>query len=682
MAMSDPIATRPPMASGRSGVGGMGLAVVGLALSGTGIPGRALAQGASSPSGEIDEVTVVTQRLEESLPQQLAVSGSRVTVVTAEDIKKGGFNDLGQALQYSVPGLYLSMISGQFSYADVSLQGSRSGDVLWLVDGVRVNNRLYASTLPLDTLPAHMIERIEVLEGGQGLFYGTQAIAGVISVTTKEFTDKPGGELSLGYDDLDGKHANAFLRGSVGGNHLVVYGSVDDSPGYQPFRDRDYQPSATDRKRGYDVKTGGIKFMRDFNDAVRFTASYQHTDADIELLRPMWVAKNVNSRDEELVSAKLDLHLSDRVDFYVKGYYHDWDTHYTTLNNSLTNPGTIEVDSDNLFWGFDDQGINALLKLQLNKGFDYYLGYDMQRYGGRDEVLLIADHKEKTQAFFGQVRTNDDWSTTLHFTAGLRNNSPSDSESSTVWTATGKYDITPNLFVRGVVGTGFKLPTAEELYAIDPFELGNPNLKPEKSKNLNASIGGVVPAGRGAFNWELVGFARDITNLITFVTDDVLEIDVAANVPGKVKVRGEQLILSAPLGSEFSGRFSFTHNSSKDADGEQLARIPKSTVQAGLDYTPGSGRFAASLAANHVGDIYATNFSGNVPYGDYTIVDLSARYFLDKARHHRLGARLENVFDEEYGLPGTGRTDDADARYTIVNLGAPRTLSVNYTYRY
>ncbi len=34
------------------------------------------------------------------------------------------------------------------------------------------------------------------------------------------------------------------------------------------------------------------------------------------------------------MSAKLDWKISDSVDFYVKGYYHDWDTHYTTLFNS------------------------------------------------------------------------------------------------------------------------------------------------------------------------------------------------------------------------------------------------------------------------------------------------------------------------------------------------------------
>ena len=53
-------------------------------------------------------------------------------------------------------------------------------DVLWLVDGIRINNRLYGGTTPLDTLPASMVERIEVLNGGQALFYGTQASAGAV----------------------------------------------------------------------------------------------------------------------------------------------------------------------------------------------------------------------------------------------------------------------------------------------------------------------------------------------------------------------------------------------------------------------------------------------------------------------------------------------------------------------
>ena len=472
------------------------------------------------------------------------------------------------------------------------------------------------------------------------------------------------------------------MRGGLGGTNLVLYASLDEGDGYQPFRDKDYQPSATDRDRGYDVKSGGLKLMRDFTDSVRFSATYQHTDADLELLSAQRIASNVNSRDEDLLSAKLDVQISDRVDLYVKGYYHDWDTRYTTINNSLTVPGATETVYDNAYWGFHDYGANALVRLKLNQGFEYFLGYELQKYGGKDDVLLIADNNEQTQAFLAQVRTTDDLLENLHLSAGVRYNSPSDASSQTVWTATAKYDISPSLFVRGVVGTGLRLPTAEELYAIDPDERGNPNLKPEKSRNLNVSLGGVAPIGNGRLTWEVIGFLRDIENLISFEFDDAQGLDVAQNVPGTVKTRGGQVVLTAGLTSSLSSRLSFTRNDTEDAAGRQLQRIPKSLIQAGLQYDPVGRPFGASLAVNRLGDLFATNFSGAVPYGDYTLVDVSARYHLDADRKHRIGVRLENAFDEEYGRPGTGRSDVGNTSYTIVNLGVPRTWHVTYSYAY
>src|SRR5690606_7112120 len=106
--------------------------------------------------------------------------------------------DVAQSLEMLVPGLHLTTRHGAFSYIDLSLQGSRSSDVLWTVDGVRINNRLYNSTGPTDTLPSSMIERIEVLKGGQGLLYGTQAIAGVANVVTRGFSNEPDGGMTLG----------------------------------------------------------------------------------------------------------------------------------------------------------------------------------------------------------------------------------------------------------------------------------------------------------------------------------------------------------------------------------------------------------------------------------------------------------------------------------------------------
>ena len=156
------------------------------------------AAGAAETADNLDEVEVTGQRLEELLPQQLAEFGVKVETVTAEQIRHGGYVDVASALQALVPGLYVESRSGPFDYVDISLHGSRRQDVLWLVDGIRINNRLYGGTTPLDTIPASMVERIEVLYGGQALFYGTQAPAGAVNIVTKEFTLAPNGAVSLG----------------------------------------------------------------------------------------------------------------------------------------------------------------------------------------------------------------------------------------------------------------------------------------------------------------------------------------------------------------------------------------------------------------------------------------------------------------------------------------------------
>ena len=134
-----------------------------MALASTGLlclAGRAEAQQQAAAIPGLPEQVVVTGRLEEDLPARLSQLGTRVDTVSAGEIQNGGYLDVGQSLQTLVPGLYIAPKNGPFDYADISFQGSRTDDVLWTVDGVRINNRLYSGTTPLDTLPAAMIERI------------------------------------------------------------------------------------------------------------------------------------------------------------------------------------------------------------------------------------------------------------------------------------------------------------------------------------------------------------------------------------------------------------------------------------------------------------------------------------------------------------------------------------------
>ncbi len=177
-------------------------------------------------AGAVSEV-VITGDLEQTLPQEIARSGSRLTIVTAQQIEAGNYLDVGQALNL-VPGLSLIPQSGPFSYNTASFQGSRPSEIVYLVDGVRISNRLYNTTPPLDTIPAHVVDRIEVLEGGQSLFFGTQAVAGAINIVTRPFTDDLTGQLQASANTNRGIALNGYASGAAGGNRFVVYASHDE----------------------------------------------------------------------------------------------------------------------------------------------------------------------------------------------------------------------------------------------------------------------------------------------------------------------------------------------------------------------------------------------------------------------------------------------------------------------
>ena len=645
--------------------------------------------------GEVERV-LITGRLEEMLPQQLSQFGTRVDVVTAVDIQNGGYLDIAQSLQNLVPGLFIANQNGPFDYVDISLQGSRIQDVLWLIDGVRINNRLYAGTTPLDMLPSAMVERIEVLEGAQSLFYGTQSIAGAINIVTKEFTENPNGHVSAGFDTNGGRHIDGYFSDTLGGHRFAVFGSADKSDGFQPFPDEDYQPSATDRNRAYEVITLGGKYAYDFSNALRFSASYVHSDVKLDFARNMAARTSAggagpaaiafNEGREDTLSAKFDYAPNEEISVFLKGYYHWWYRYFTRFDHDLDNPGSLVEISNHEFWGFTDYGVNALARYApTGLGFEFYGGYDFQSYKGNDAVLYIEEQSELVHAVFGEVATTMDLFPNARISAGFRHNMPDFGESATVWNVGARWDITPNLFVRGSVGTAFRLPTAEELFALDPPDapnwIGNPNLHPESSTNANLGIGGSF--GQNVVNWEIIGFWRDVEDFIDVIYDDILEVDVFGNLPGTMEVRGLEFAVSANVSQDFSGRLSFTFNSA-ELDGEQVDRIPEQHGNLSLDYHPMTMPFGLTFNMRYVGEVHRSlGGLGSVPYGDYLVFDVGGRVFFDAERHHRVDLNVHNLFDEEY----TTRVDrvftDIGANPYVQNsLGWSRTFMLRYTYSF
>lgn len=645
-----------------------------------------VASGAQAWAGETPEAVIRARSLEDTLPQELARYGHQVETVTAEQLLKAGYTDVSTALQFETPGLFVSPGSGPFDYVDVSLQGSRTGDVLWLVDGVRINNRIFNDTSP-DTLPSSMVERIEVLKGAESLFYGTQGVAGAINIVTRSYSEEPDGKVTLSLDSNDGYHFDGVGRFAFGGHKFVVYASRDDAEGYEQYDP--FEASATDRKRSYDVRSAGVKYGHDFSDRLRFDFLYHHTDAVLDNNSAARTRRAYNDRDEDILSARLDYALNDNVRLFLKGYLHDWDTTYANIQNDPVTGEEVVIFPPGTYWGYRDYGASALAKIAPGGALEYHLGYDFQNYKARDDVFPIAGRTETVHAAIGEIRTTEMFSDRLRLAGGARFNRGSGGKHATVWNLSGRYELTDTLHVEGVIGTAFLLPSAEQLYYVGipgtGDYVGNPDLEPEESRNINLSIGGVTQAGSVALTWKLTGFARDIDNLIDVGFDNPLYPDGRyENVAGEVRVRGTDLALSAALHPALNLSTSFTLSRARNAGSDlQRPRIPERFAKATLEFAPASRPFGASATLNWTGDVYqVTSTFGRQRFGDHLVLNLAGHWNVGGlGSPHRLGIALKNAFDEKYAtrLVEASR-DDGSGRFLARRLGVPRTLQVSYTY--
>lgn len=624
-------------------------------------------------STRLEEIIVTARDMESTLPIQLSRYGVDVEFVTEEAIKNHGFFDIVQAVEMLAPGVHLTSQAGAFSYTDLQINGSRPSDVLWTVDGVRINNRLYNSTSPADTLPASMIERTEVMSGGHGLLYGTQAVAGVMNVVTRSFSDEFGGSVQVGTDSNNGQHHNAYARGSIGGHQLVGWVSKDKTDGYEVFDF--YNPSVVFRDRAYDVESFGLKYGYDITDNLRIAITSIRTDAALDYPNP--AQTNVNDRREDIQIARLDYSPSQDMQFFIKSYYHNWDTNYYPKTSGSANA---------LYWGYKDKGFGAGGQMDFGHGLEYHAGLDYQSYEGEDEVWIIAKQQEDVTAGYFQVRTTDDLWVDTRMAAGLRHNDTG-GISSTVGSLSGEHYFSDNLYVEGMYGTSFVLPSAEALYLADPCcgWHGNPNVGPEESRGFDYGIGGLLELGNTPLEWKLSGWSRKVDNLIDWGNAAELGISVpegfettSYNRDGETKVNGWDVLLRGNLTSRLRFSYNYTRSTEKN-NGVQLTNRPRNNQKFMLSYANPDGRFGMDLSAKYVGE--STITGSGVPNDAYLVANFGAHAYVDANQSHRINLRIENLFDEGYVTRYYNVTREDNGQTQLAGrLGPDRTWSLNYTY--
>ena len=135
---------------------------------------------------------------------------SSYSVITSEELRSSNKPFLLEYLR-DVEGISITQQGGTGKLAAVFTRGANSNHTLILVDGVKVNDPSSPNnTYDLASLQTDNIDRVELVRGPQSTLYGSEAIAGVINITTRN-----GEESDNVYVNAEGG-SNKYYKGSAG----------------------------------------------------------------------------------------------------------------------------------------------------------------------------------------------------------------------------------------------------------------------------------------------------------------------------------------------------------------------------------------------------------------------------------------------------------------------------------
>ncbi|MFG1294276.1 TonB-dependent receptor [Xanthobacter sp. V13C-7B] len=583
---------------------------------------------------------------------------SSVTVITGQQLEETQRRDVPDALQ-SVPGLNVVQTGGPGGGTSVFMRGTNSNQTKILLDGIDLGDPSSGNgAFDLGTLYTNDFARMEVLRGPQSGLYGSDAIGGVISMTTERGSGPA--------------KANGYLEaGSLG----TFNQAAALSGGYNNI--------------GYAFNVGHFA-----------STSIPVTPSDI--LLPGEQA-NDNASDNWTYSGRIDADVSDAFSVNVMARYIQTRLAYTSdLYNYSTGTGypapLQDIGYGSFFIGkaegqwkaLDDKlvstfGIAATDYARDNSSpypnnFSDYTG-DRQTYYWRSNYTFLPGQS----LLFGVERYNESmtsesaWSSMdastgdtagylqlqssfferLFLAANVRYDSNDDFGDHTTWR------LAPALLfpetgtkLKVTYGTGFKAPTLYQLYSTSG---GNPNLEPEESTGWDAGFEQALWADRVSFGATY--FENDITNLINSVQVSPY-VWTNANI-ASVTSDGWETFVAVKVTDNFSVRadYTYTNTVGHPEDGVSPGscaptgldtcaplRRPKDKVSVAVNWQPVDPLTltATLIYLSDWWDIDRTTFA-YVKQPGYTIFNVAANYTVNE--NVKVFGRIDNLFDETYENP-------------------------------
>ncbi|CAM5203945.1 TonB-dependent receptor OS=Castellaniella sp OX=1955812 GN=EPN31_08550 PE=3 SV=1 [Castellaniella denitrificans] len=603
-------------------------------------PLAATAQSASTDAAvpTLRDIVVTASRS----PEPLADVVGDVTVIGPKQLAEARGDSIAEIIGRA-PGVQFTTTGGPQTQTGIYLRGNDPKHTLVLVDGMRVNNTVMSGT-DYSTLDPAMIDHIEILRGAASSLYGSDAIGGVVNIITKKGAqDRPlSAWANVGYGSYETAKSSLGLSGAAQGWDYSLAASAERSKGFNATRK--YKASNAPNTQYYYPDNDGYH-----NHTVSGTLGYHWAPGHHIGL----TAYNRQSKNDY-----------DAGDFAPDAYAFARQQAYGL---SSTDRITDWWDSDLRFGftkeGYDDRAYSANTNL-ITRQYSWINTF--KPHPDHQLSVLLERREDRVQSTNVYDRTRRDTNAAaliykgridrLHTQASIRNDNYSDYGNQTTGSLGLDFDLTDVWQIGIAANTGFRAPTFADLYW--PFEdygpygsfSGNPNLKPEKSRNLEAHVRYQTADTRVT----MTVYRNRVQNLINGNVCDALFNCTAQNV-NQATLQGLTLAGEHDFGDtavRLSADFLAPRNDDPQpaqgyspAEGSTLPNRARQVFHLGVEHRIQAWKLGAEY--QYTGNRYA-DVANKTRLGGYSLVNLTAAY--DFSKSLGVQVRWNNVLDKDYVL--------------------------------
>lgn len=569
---------------------------------------------------DLGEIVVTPNRV----PTEISRTGSSVSVIDAQEIERQSLPLVTDYLTM-VPGITVASQGGTGKLTTFIMRGVSGEYVKTLINGIDVSEVSGTKVqAPYDQFLGGIVHRIEVLKGSQSTLYGSDAIAGVVDITTLGVT-KPGVHHQIHTEG--GSNATFFGRYSLQGG--FDRGEFDLS--LAGFTTDGFSAAASGvEDDGFDNVTATFAGKYEIAPEVTIFASGIHVDSRTEF-------------DDLFPSPDYLLSDSDAIsDFRLTGGR--FGTEFALFDGRLVNTASAQLSRSlresisgagalDTFEGWRAK-IDYLGSFELSPELTLNFGADVERQraetsSGVDATITMGG------GWFEAI-----YSPVEHFTltAGLRHDEHNTFGGHTVWRTTGSYEFADTgTRIHSSIGTGYRAPSLYELYAPDT---GNDTLRPETSLGFDIGVEQRFLGGR--LITDATFFVLDIDDFITF---EPVHPFATIQTDGTVRTRGVELSLAYAATEWLDLKGAYTYTKSTQPDGTRQVRVPKHDIGLSAVVRPAE-KWEISATARIVLDTVDFEGWGKTPLDDYVLLNAKIAYKPNENTEFYL--RAENLLDQDY----------------------------------